>query len=374
MRVLVTGGAGFIGSHLVDELVRRGHRVRVFDNLCPQVHGKNPDIPEYLSKEAEFIKGDVRDREALKKAIQGIELIFHEAAVVGVGQSMYEISYYTEVNVLGTANLLDILANEKHDVQKLILGSSMSVYGEGKYSCDDCGNVFPKLRPIDQMKRREWEMKCPHCGNEVEPVPTDEDKSLFPTSVYAISKRDQEEMVINVGRAYDIPTVALRYFNTYGPRQSLSNPYTGVAAIFSGRILNGLNPVVYEDGLQGRDFTHVSDIIQANMLAMEKDEANYEVFNVGTGRMISLLELLDLLAKELNEGNDVSPEIVNKFREGDIRHCYADISRIREILGYEPKVRFEDGLRDLINWVRTQAPKDYFEEARVELESRGLTK
>jgi len=374
MKVLVTGGAGFIGSHIVDELVQRGHRVRVFDNLCPQVHGKEPDIPEYLSKEAEFIKGDVRDREALKKAIQGVEFVFHDAAAVGVGQSMYQISYYTEVNVLGTAHLLDILANEKHNVQKVILASSMSVYGEGKYNCEDCGIVFPKLRPINQMKRREWEMKCPNCWKEVEPIATDEEKPLFPTSVYAISKRDQEEMVINVGRAYGIPTVALRYFNTYGPRQSLSNPYTGVAAIFSGRILNGLNPLVFEDGLQGRDFTHVSDVVQANILAMEKDEANYEVFNVGTGRSINLQELLNVLIKQLDKNGNITPEIVNRFREGDIRHCYADISKIKEILGYEPRVKYEQGFLDLLNWVKTQIAEDTFEVARGELESRSLIK
>ncbi|MFH1413988.1 MAG: SDR family NAD(P)-dependent oxidoreductase [Candidatus Omnitrophota bacterium] len=372
--ILVTGGAGFIGSHLVEELVKRGHKVKVFDNLTPQVHGKEAKIPEYLHKDAEVIVADVRDRQALKKAIKGAEIIFHQAAAVGVGQSMYEISYYTEVNALGTANLLDIIVNEKQDIEKMIVASSMSIYGEGKYSCNDCGIVFPKLRSAEQLSRHQWEMKCPNCRQEVKPIPTDEDKPLFPTSVYAVSKRDQEEMFISVGRAYNIPAVALRYFNVYGPRQSLSNPYTGVAAIFSGRILNGLNPIVFEDGLQGRDFTHVSDIVQANILAMEKREADYEVFNVGTGRSTNLQQLLDILLKELDKEGKITPEIVNKFREGDIRHCYGDITRIKKTLGYEPRVKFEQGFLELIRWVKSQTAVDSYEVARNELESRSLIK
>ena len=372
--VLVTGGAGFIGSHLVDELVEQGYKVRVFDNLSPQVHGKEQNVPSYLNKDIEFIKGDVRDREALRKAMKGVEVISHQAAAVGVGQSMYDISHYAEVNVMGTANLLDIMVNEKNGVEKIIVASSMSNYGEGKYICKDCGYVYPRLRSTEQLVKKEWEMKCNHCHQDVQSIPTDEEKPLYPTSVYATSKRDQEEMVINVGRAYSIPAVALRYFNTYGPRQSLSNPYTGVAAIFSSRIINRNNPVVFEDGMQGRDFTHVSDIVQANILAMEKEEANYEVFNVGTGEMTSLLDMLEILMKELASDNGLRVEITNRFREGDIRRCYADISRIREKLAFEPKVKFEDGFYDLIKWVTTQASVDKFDEAEKELEFKGLTK
>ena len=371
-KVLVTGGAGFIGSHLVDKLIELGHEVVVFDNLEPQVHGDGQRIPEYLNKECEFIKGDIRNRDELKKALKGKEIIFHQAAVVGVGQSMYEINKYTEVNILGTANLLDILANENHRVEKLIIASSMSVYGEGKYRCVKCGVVYPKLRSLSQLKRGEWEMRCPLCNQEVESLPTDEDKPLYPTSVYAISKRDQEEMCLTIGRAYNISTIALRYFNVYGPRQALSNPYTGVAAIFSSRILNNHPPCIFEDGLQSRDFTHISDIIRANLLAMGNEKADCEVFNVGTGRPLRILDIAQGLIQEL--GSSVNMNIVKKYREGDIRHCYADISKIRKKLKFEPKVKFEDGVSDLIKWVQTQKAVDQFWKSQRELKKKGLTR
>jgi len=372
-RILVTGGAGFIGSHLVDKLIELGHQVRVFDNLEMQVHGGEQKIPEYLNKECEFIKGDIRDRGKLEKALDEIEIIFHEASAVGVGQSMYKIYGYVETNTLGTANLLDILVNKKDNkVEKLIIASSMSVYGEGKYICNKCGAIFPKLRFLEQLKKREWEMRCPICSQIVKPVPTDEDKPLYPTSIYAISKRDQEEMCLNVGRAYKIPTVALRYFNVYGPRQALSNPYTGVAAIFSSRIKNHHNPIVFEDGLQSRDFIYVSDIVQANILAMEKEEANFEVFNVGTGRKLTILDIANILIEKLGRDN-LKPKVVSEYREGDIRHCYADISKIKEKLGYEPKIKFEEGITEFINWAEKQKIVDYFEKSKKELEERGLT-
>lgn len=371
-KVLVTGGAGFIGSHLVDRLVELGHKVRVFDSLESQVHGSSRSIPKYLNEECEFMEADIRNRKQLKEALEGIEVIFHQAAVVGVGQSMYQVHKYVEVNTLGTANLLDILVNEKHNVEKLIVASSMSVYGEGKYQCDNCGKVYPKLRSLEQLKRREWEMRCPLCGKSVEGTPTDEEKPLYPTSVYAISKRDQEEICLTIGRAYDIPTVALRYFNVYGPRQALSNPYTGVAAIFSARIKNRHNPIIFEDGLQSRDFIHVRDIVQANILAMEKEEANFEVFNVGMGRKLTILDMANILIKKLG-ADELAPELVNKCREGDIRHCYADITKIRQKLGYEPRVKFEDGILDLIDWVKKKEAVDRFEESQRELERKGLT-
>ena len=371
-KVLVTGGAGFIGSHLVDKLIEKGYQVRVFDDLEPQVHGRDGSVPEYLNSECEFVKADIRNKSALKNALEDIEVIFHQAAMVGVGQSMYEINKYVEVNTLGTANLLDILVNEKHKVEKLIIASSMSVYGEGKYKCDNCGTVYPRLRSLEQLKRREWEMSCPLCGKCVEGIPTPEDKPLYPTSVYAISKRDQEEICLTIGRAYDIPTVALRYFNVYGPRQALSNPYTGVAAIFSARIKNRHNPIIFEDGLQSRDFIHVRDIVQANILAMEKKEANFEIFNVGMGRKLTILDMANILIKKLG-ADGLAPELVNKYREGDIRHCYADVSKIKEKLGYEPRVRFEDGILDLVDWVKEEEAVDRFEESQKELETKGLT-
>jgi dTDP-L-rhamnose 4-epimerase len=399
MKILVTGGAGFIGSHLVDALVAEGHDVRVYDNLVPQVHrrriaeGGRP--PAYLNPKAEFVYGDVRDARTLRQALQGVEVVFHQAAEVGVGQSMYEVTRYVNTNTGGTGVLLELLANEPHTVQKLIVASSMSIYGEGAYECPIHGTVYPQLRPDDQLAARDWEVRCPlpkdarrktrdarretqdvrretPCSLPLTPLPTTEDKPLFPTSIYAISKMDQELMCLAIGRAYDIPAVALRYFNAYGPRQALSNPYTGVAAIFSSRLLNSNPPLVFEDGLQSRDFIHVSDIVRANLLAMERDEANFGVFNVGTGRSTTVLDVAHALADGL--GVDIQPEIVNQFRAGDIRHCYADITRIRQTLDFEPQVRFEDGMADLIDWLREQEGVDLVEQARAELERRGLAR
>ena len=372
LKILVTGGAGFIGSHLVDALLRAGHAVRVFDNLDPQVHGplrEQGRWPAYLACDCEKVLGDVRDRDALRRALDGIYVVFHEAAAVGVGQSMYEVRRYVDVNTLGTATLLDILANEKHNVQKLLVASSMSIYGEGAYECPQDGRVYPRLRAPDQLARREWDMRCPLCARPVAWVPTGEDKPSYSTSIYAVSKKDQEEMSLCMGRAYNIPTVALRYFNTYGPRQALSNPYTGVAAIFSARLLNDRPPQIFEDGQQRRDFVHVSDIVQANLVAMQSDAANGDCFNVGTGQPVSVLDVANALSQAL--GKDIQPAIVARFREGDIRHCVADISRLRR-LGYAPRVSFADGMRELADWVRQQPAQDQSDTAARELQRRGL--
>jgi dTDP-L-rhamnose 4-epimerase len=365
MKILVTGGAGFVGSHLVDELAKK-HEVIIYDNLEPQVH-KN--VPEYLNNGAELIKEDIRDRAKLKNAISDSEIIFHEAAMVGVGQSMYQIEKYMDVNTMGTAKLLDILASEEHNVKKLIVASSMSIYGEGKYECSECGILYPPLRTNEQLKKREWEMKCPSCGRMVKPVPTDENKPLQPTSIYAISKKDQEEMCLSIGKAYGIPTVALRYFNIYGPRQALSNPYTGVCAIFSSRIKNNNPPLIFEDGLQTRDFISVHDIVRANLLVMKKSKADYEMFNVGTGKPVSILDIARTLSKLY--GKALKPDIVNKYRSGDIRHCYADISKISK-LGFKPTISFEDGMRELVEWGITQEAEDKSDIAYQELKERGL--
>jgi len=372
-RVLVTGGAGFIGSFIVDDLVKRGYEVRVLDNLEPQVHGAGGAVPGYMNGEAEFISGDVRDEDALRRALDGVEVLFHQAAMVGVGQSMYQIRRYTDANAVGAAAILDVIAEGKTSVRKMLVASSMSIYGEGKYECKKCGLVYPRLRSVEQLGAGVWEMQCAGCGETASPLPTDEDKPLFPTSIYAVTKRDHEEMFLAVGTAYKIPTVALRYFNVYGPRQALSNPYTGVCAIFSSRLLNRKRPVIYEDGLQSRDFVHVTDIVQANILAMEKEEADYGVFNVGSGRSLAILDIAKILTEKIAPDCGIEPEIAAKFREGDIRHCFADITRIREALGYEPRVTFEDGIDDLTEWVKTQVAEDRFEEARKELEQRGLT-
>jgi dTDP-L-rhamnose 4-epimerase len=370
LNILVTGGAGFIGSHLVDALVAAGHRVRVLDLLVSQVHAGN--APQYLHPDAEFIHGDVCDTEVLKKALEGIDAVYHEAAEVGVGQSMYEIQRYVRANDMGTAALLETLVEHRPTIRKLVVASSMSIYGEGAYACTACGTVYPQLRPTPQLLERRWELECSRCGEPLSPQPTSEDKPLFPTSVYAVTKQDQEQFCLVVGRAYGIPAVALRYFNVYGTRQALSNPYTGVCAIFSSRLLNDQPPVIFEDGEQTRDFVHVSDIVQANLLALETDKADYQALNIGTGVATSINKITGLLSEGL--GKNLPPEIVGKYREGDIRHCIADISRARELLGYSPRVTIETGVPELLDWVRGQTANDQVAVATAELESRQLVR
>lgn len=370
MNILVTGGAGFIGSHLVDGLVEKGHKVRILDSLVEQVHGGK--VPEFLNKEAEFIQADVCDADAVRKALDDVEVIYHEAAEVGVGQSMYEIVRYVKANDLGTAVLLEEMIKRPGQFKKLIVASSMSIYGEGAYRNPKTGAyVYPQIRSDEQLAAHDWEL-IDADGTILEPIGTTEEKPLFPTSVYAVSKQDQEQYCLSVGRAYKIPTVALRYFNVYGTRQALSNPYTGVCAIFSARLMNNEQPLIFEDGKQTRDFVHVSDIVQANLLALETDKADYQAINVGTGRAISVGEISEMLAKGL--GKEIEPNFVGKYREGDIRHCVADISKARNLLGYEPKVKLEDGLRELLEWVRNEKPDDKVAAATAELTARNLVR
>jgi len=345
--VLVTGGAGFIGSHLVDALLERGHTVRVYDNLEPQVHGpsrEQGEWPAYLSPEAERVLGDVRDREALRRALQGVEAVFHMAALVGVGQSMAEVERYVDVNVRGTGVLLDLLSTEKHQVGRLIVPSSTAVYGEGAYSCTACGTVYPEPRGEAQLQAREWEMRCPSCGQMATALPIVEEKPAQPASVYAVTKRSQEEMCLVVGRAYGIPTVALRYFNVYGPRQSPLNPYTGVVTLFTQRLLEGKPPLIYEDGEQTRDFVQVSDVVQANLLALERVQDGALALNVGSGRPASIRQVASLLGQAL--GREIAPDIPGIYRPGDVRHSWADIARAQALLGYTPHVSFVDGVRE----------------------------
>ncbi len=369
MRILVTGGAGFIGSHLVDALVTAGHQVRVLDNFDAQVHGDRK--PDYLNPRAEYQQGSVAHRETLHKALEGVEAVFHFAAAVGVGQSMYQIEHYVSVNVLGTAILLDLIVNEKHVLKRLVVASSMSIYGEGQSRCSACGPVVPSLRPTVQLEHRQWDVLCPTCGKPTVAEPTSEEKPLRPTSVYAVSKRDQEELVLSVGHGYGIPAVALRFFNVYGPRQALSNPYTGVCAIFSARIKNRKPPIIFEDGQQTRDFVSVHDIVQANVLALSHPDAPGRALNVGTGRATNLVDIARTLGTLY--GYSEAPEITQKFRAGDIRHCAADIRAIAA-LGYRPTVTLEDGLRELAEWGRRIDAKDRVEQAAQELVTRGLTK
>ncbi len=371
LNILVTGGAGFIGSHLVDALIEKGHRVRILDSLVEQVHGASP--PAHLNKEAEFIRADICDAAAVSAALDGIDVIYHEAAEVGVGQSMYEIVRYVKANDLGTAVLLEEMVKRPGQFKKLVVASSMSIYGEGAYRCEGCDAVvYPFLRSSEQLAAHDWEFKCETCSALLETIGTPEVKPLYPTSVYAVSKQDQEQYCLAVGRAYKIPTVAFRYFNVYGTRQALSNPYTGICAIFSSRLMNDQAPTIFEDGEQSRDFVNVKDIIRANLLALETDKADYQSLNIGTGRATTVKQIAGLLAKGL--GKDIEPEIVGKYREGDIRHCVADISKARKLLDYEPHVTLEDGLAELLNWLGEQEAEDRVESATAELASRSLVK
>lgn len=344
--------------------------MRILDALVSQVHEEG--MPEHLNPAADFVQGDVCDSAVVERALENVDVVFHEAAEVGVGQSMYEIDRYVRANDLGTAVLLEKVIKQRNKIKKLIVASSMSIYGEGAYRCADCGLVYPQLRQDSQLLERRWEMECPTCKLPLKPAGTKEDKPLFPTSIYAITKQDQEQFCLVTGRAYGIPTVALRYFNVYGPRQALSNPYTGVCAIFSSRLLNDQPPLIFEDGEQTRDFVHVSDIVRANLLALEVNRANYLPVNVGTGVATSIRKITDLLSEGL--GKRIAPEIVGQYREGDIRHCVADISRARDLLGYEPRVSLQDGIPELLDWVREQSPKDKVLKATTELEKRQLVR
>jgi len=367
-KILITGGAGFVGSHTADELVQQGHEVCIYDNISQQVHGDG--LPEYLSREVEFIRGDMRDLAHLSRVVRGVDVIYHLAAAVGVGQSMYQIADYTAANTLGTANLLQAILDTKAQPERLIVASSMSIYGEGEYSCSECGDVAPKMRNLRQLQDKVWEVSCPNCGGAVSPIPTRESKPLHCSSIYALSKKDQEEMVLLFGRTYDIPAVALRYFNIFGTRQALSNPYTGVVAIFASRLMNGKPPMVFEDGSQLRDFVNVQDIVRANVLAMSSDQANGMAVNIGSGQPISIREIAMELAGTL--GLPMPLEITGKYRAGDIRHCFADISTASRLLDYTPRVRFADGLKELVDWLGSQTAVDHVSDAMQRLQMRGL--
>jgi dTDP-L-rhamnose 4-epimerase len=365
--VLITGGAGFVGSHLADELLRSGYRVRALDNLSEQVHGKNVDRPDYLDDEVELVSGDVRDPQAVRRALQGVDAVYHFAAAVGVGQSMYEIQRYTEVNNVGTAVLLEALAATP--VSRLVVASSMSVYGEGLYQ-DAAGNVIaPPERSLAELARGEWELR--RDGQVLAPLPTPETKQTSPSSVYALSKLDQEKLCLIVGQTYAIPTVALRFFNIFGTRQALSNPYTGVLAIFAARYLNKRAPLVFEDGQQRRDFVSVLDVARACRLALETEGAEGQVFNIGSGRSYTVAEVAEQMARALGM-DDLAPEVTGKYRAGDIRHCFADISRAGEVLGYRPQVTLEQGLEELVGWMVGQQAFDGVDDAHAELARRGL--
>ncbi|HEY5958167.1 MAG TPA: NAD-dependent epimerase/dehydratase family protein [Polyangiaceae bacterium] len=367
-RVLVTGGAGFIGSHLVDELLANGYQVRVLDNLCAQVHGPNAILPTYLDRRAEVVIGDVRDVNIVQHALQEVDMVVHLAAAVGVGQSMYQLRHYTDVNNLGTAVLLEEVVKRK--ISRLVVASSMSIYGEGRYRDAENNPVDEAERSLDDLRRGNWEPVVRRFGR-LAAIATPEEKTPNLSSVYALSKYDQERLCLMVGRAYGIPTVALRFFNTYGPRQALGNPYTGVLAIFASRLLNGRPPQLFEDGEQRRDFVSVYDVARACRLALTRDGAVGKASNIGSGSSISVAEVAYRLADTLGCPS-IAPEITGKFRVGDIRHCFADIDRAKALLGYSPLLSLDEGLEQLGHWLRAERPVDRTELAHRELETRGL--
>lgn len=351
----------------MDALVARGDHVRVLDNLEPQVHREKK--PNTLNPKAEYLFNSILEDAVLPKALEGIEAVVHLAAIVGVGQSMYQVTRYMETNTLGTAKLLEFIVQRRLPLRKWVVASSMSIYGEGLYRCPEHQEVSAPLRRMEQLNRHQWEVTCPACGKVAASIPTPESKPIEPTSVYAISKRDQEELCLTLAAAYHIPAVALRFFNVYGPRQSLSNPYTGACAIFSARIRHGKPPVIYEDGKQSRDFIHVSDLVQGTLIALDHPKAQGAVFNVGTGKASTILEVAQALAEAYR--SPIQPTVTKRYRVGDIRHCFADAARLTA-LGFKPRFTLKEGLKNLVEWGSTAEAEDLFDSAERELVGRGL--
>lgn len=365
MKVLVTGGAGFIGSHLVDKLVITGNNVTILDNLSSNEY----KLPDYLNSNSDFILGDVKDSKLLKKIIPDFDVIFHEAASVGISQSNYEINKFIKDNTYGTSNLLQAVIDTRLK-PRLIIATSNTTYGEGLYYCDNCGaNFHPPIRSEEDIRDFGFEPACGKCKSPGKPVPTPESTELYCNSVYAYTKKHQEELSIHTGKMYNFPVIALKYFNVYGPRQSLSNPYTGVSAIFISRIKNSNPAIIYEDGLQTRDFISVHDIVDANILAMNS-KVEYGIFNIGSGKPVSIKNLAESLFDLFNVKYKI--EITNKFRKGDIRHCIADNTKAKEILGWSPNFSFEQGLKEVYEWSKSQESNDKFKKASQELKERGL--
>lgn len=364
MRALVTGGAGLIGSHLADLLDKNGIKVRILDNLESETHHKKP---VWLKDKYQFIKGDVKDKKTVEHALEDVDYIFHQAAYGGFTP---EISKYVLSNSLGTANILEVIQQKKLKIKKLVVASSQAIYGEGKYRCTKDGIIEPEFRALEQLLKRQWEVKCPKCKRDLLPVATDENKTIDPATVYAITKYSQERLVIKIGKSLGVPTVALRYAVTFGPRQSLFNPYTGVVSIFSTRIINNLPPVIYEDGNQVRDFIFVEDVAAANFLVSQKDEANYQVYNVCNSKPITVINLVKILNESYS--TNVNPVIEGEFRLGEVRHLFLDNTRLKT-LGWEPKTSLSEGVAKYVEWIKTQGSiKEYFTNARNQMLKKGV--
>ena len=364
-RALVTGGAGLIGSHVTDLLVHEGWNVRVLDNLEPQTHRRGK--PAWINPKVEFVEGDIRDRETIAAALDKIDIVFHQAAYGGY---MPEISKYVHVNSLGTAQMLEVIREKNLPIQKIIVASSQAVYSEGAGICSKHDLVFPAVRPVEQLRKGDWEVHCPICGAITKSAPTPENAPVGGETVYGLTKVDQEKLALLWGKQVGIPTVALRYSCTYGPRQSIFNPYTGVIAIFCTRLLNNLPPVLYEDGEQTRDFSFVEDIARANVLAAESDQLDGFAVNVGSGEGTPIRKVAQVLSQLLKI--DIEPEARGEFRPGEMRHLTSDITKVRAA-GYKPQVELEDGIQRYIDWIRSQSDiRDYFTEAEQILKSKGI--
>lgn len=371
--ILITGGAGFIGSNLSLKLIEKGYNVTVLDNLSPQIHSENSPLFHSIKDKVNFISGTVLCYDDWKKALKDIDVVVHLAAETGTGQSMYEIEKYTDVNIKGTSIFFDILANEQHSIKKILVASSRAIYGEGKYSCEQHGIVYPTERKSIDMENGDFEAKCPICSQSLELMPTDEESKIHPSSIYGITKQVQEQMFMVMGKSLGIPAVAFRYQNVYGAGQSLSNPYTGILSIFSTRIKNGNDITIFEDGLESRDFVYVDDVVEATILGIEKDEANGQVFNVGLGVGIDVLTVANTLVKAYNSNSKIT--LSGNYRIGDIRHNYADLTKIKERLGFEPKVNFVEGIQRFTTWVNQQkVVEDRYELSIEEMKEKGLYK
>ena len=376
-KVLITGGAGFIGSTLALKLIEKGYQVTVLDNLSEQIHGENPILSSPLYKnilgKVEFIEGSVVDEALLRLLVKRHEIIVHYAAETGTGQSMYQIEHYSNVNIQSTAVLMDILTNEEHTIEKIVVASSRSIYGEGKYECKEHGVVYPKTRKEVFLSKGDFNVKCPICNKNVALKGTSEDSKIHPSSIYGITKQVQEQLFLVTGQSIGLPAVALRYQNVYGPGQSLSNPYTGILSIFSNRILNGNPILIFEDGEESRDFIYIDDVVNATILAIEKEEANGHALNVGAGVATSVKEVAERLLKNYNR--EIKYTISGNYRIGDIRHNYADLTLTKELLGFEPVFSFETGIKNFCKWVIEQElPEDKYEKSIIEMKAKGLYK
>ncbi len=376
-KVLITGGAGFIGSHIAIKLIEKGYEVTVLDNLLEQIHGNDPDktSPLYCSikDKVRFIKGDICDKPLLEQALDNVDYVIHLAAETGTGQSMYEIKRYIDVNIGGTSLLLDILTNTKNHVKRVVVAESRAIYGEGKYYCEKCGDVYPTERKDEDMAKGDFECHCPKCGGKVTLVATTEDSAIHPSSVYGIGKQVQGQLVHLICKNIGIESVSFRYQNVYGPGQSLTNPYTGILSIFSNRIKSHKGINIFEDGKETRDFVYIDDVVDATIAGMEVLEANGHVFNVGTGIATDVLTVAQTLCKHY--GIVVPLTVSGNYRLGDIRHNYADITLAKQILGFEPKWTFDAGIKQFTDWVNQQELQtDNYEASLEEMKKKGLFK